>query len=118
MKLVPTIKLVKVINDDLPKSSRLTGYHIESLAIDAFRDYRGPQTTKAMLKHFFEAARGRVLTRIKDKTGQSIYVDEYLGSPGSKARKYVAEVLDRIFRRMRNADAARSKAQWLQLLGE
>jgi hypothetical protein len=53
-KLVPTIKLAKAINATLPEVHRLTGYHMESLAIAAFRGYSGPQTLSRMLPHFFE----------------------------------------------------------------
>ncbi|MBZ5514740.1 MAG: nucleotidyltransferase [Acidobacteriia bacterium] len=117
-KVIPTIKLVKVINETLSEATRLTGYHIESLAIEAFRDYGGPKNSKAMLVHFFDTSRTRVLNPIKDKTGQSVYVDEYLGPANSQARKMAAEALDRVLRRMKNADASRSKPQWLQILGE
>lgn len=36
-KLVPTIKLAKAVIGSLPEKQRLTGYHVESLAIAAFR---------------------------------------------------------------------------------
>jgi hypothetical protein len=35
MKVVPTIKLAKAINATLPEKQRLSGYHIESMAITA-----------------------------------------------------------------------------------
>jgi SMODS domain-containing protein len=117
-KVVPTIKLAKLINETLPEPARLSGYHIESLAIEAFKSYSGPLTAKAMLKHLLEDARSRVLSPILDKTGQSVYVDEYLGPSNSQARKVVSETLDRVLRRIKNADASRSKEQWLRILGE
>jgi len=55
-KLVPTIKLAKAINGQLPKTQRLSGYHMDSLAIAAFRRYAGEMTTSAMLP-FFSSAR-------------------------------------------------------------
>jgi len=38
-KLVPTIKLAKALIARLPKKQQLKGYHIESLAIEAFKTY-------------------------------------------------------------------------------
>ena len=85
-KLIPTIKLAKAINGELPESQRLSGYHIESLAIAAFRNYEGENSTSAMLPTFFERAKDLVRTPIKDSTGQSIHVDGYLGPAESSAR--------------------------------
>lgn len=117
-KVVPTIKLIKAINETLPEASRLTGYHIESLAIEAFRNYEGPVNTKAMLEHFSEDACTRVLRPIKDKTGQSVHVDDYLGPANTEDRKLISASLGRVLRRMKNADASRSKDQWLRIVGE
>jgi hypothetical protein len=117
-KVIPTIKLTKIINESFPESDRLTGYHIESLAIEAFRNYGGLLNPKAMLRHLTENASKRVLTPILDKTGQSVYVDEYLGSANSQKRKTASDNLERVVRRMRNADASRSEDQWLRILGE
>ena len=54
-KLVPTIKLAKAINGTLPDGQRLSGYHMESLGIAAFRNYDGEKTTTAMLPVFVRA---------------------------------------------------------------
>jgi Second Messenger Oligonucleotide or Dinucleotide Synthetase domain len=40
-KLVPTIKLAKAITGQLPEAQRLSGYHMESLGIAAFKNYGG-----------------------------------------------------------------------------
>src|SRR5262249_9730336 len=53
-KLVPTIKLAKAINATLPEQHQITGYHLESLAIAAFRGYSGPHVLSRMLPHFFK----------------------------------------------------------------
>jgi hypothetical protein len=116
-KLVPTIKLAKAILGVLPESQRLSGYHVESLAIAAFKDYSGPTTTASMLPVFFERAKDLVQSPIRDRTGQSVHVDEYLGESGSDARQNASHLLNRIAKRMRNATAAGSRAQW-QLLFE
>jgi hypothetical protein len=118
MKLVPMIKLAKAINDTLPESGRLSGYHIESIAIEAFRDYAGPVNPKAMLKHFYDKARGIVLSPIRDSSGQSVHVDEYLGGANAESRRVASASLDRVYRQMRNADGLGSVEQWLRLFGE
>lgn len=117
-KLVPTIKLTKAINAQFPDKLQLTGYHIESLAVDAFKSYTGPETAASMLPHFFERAKDLVLHSIKDKTGQSIRVDDYLGENNSLERYRISHLLNRISRRMKNASAAGSIEQWLSLFGE
>lgn len=116
-KLVPTIKLAKAIIGQLPEAQRLSGYHVESLAISAFRHYGGEKTTSAMLPTFFERARDLVLSPITDSTGQSVHVDSYLGPAQSDARLTASHVLGRLERRMRNATAAASTAQWQALFG-
>lgn len=116
-KLIPTIKFAKAVVGQLPEAQRLSGYHMESLAIAAFRDYVGEKTTPAMLPTFFERARELVLSPIKDSTGQSVHVDGYLGPANSEARQAASHVLGRLARRMRNATAAGSTAQWRALFG-
>ena len=117
-KLVPVIKLAKAIIGQLPESQRLSGYHIESLAIAAFKNYSGPKVTSAMLPTFFERAKELVLSPIRDKSGQSVHVDAYLGPADSEIRKTSSHVLGRISRRMRNAAAAGSSDDFLGLFGE
>jgi hypothetical protein len=111
-KLVPTIKLAKAVLGILPESQHLSGYHIESLAIAAFKEYAGQKTTSAMLPIFFERAKDLVLSLIKDRTGQSIHVDEYLGPEGSSERASASHLFGRLAKRMRNASAAGSATQW------
>ena len=117
-KIVPVIKLAKIINSEQPATLQLSGYHLESLAIKAFKEYKGPLNPKAMLEHLFDAARKLVLAPIKDSSNQSVHVDGYLGAANSTNRKEVSAALDRIYRRMKNADALRSEAQWLEPFGE
>lgn len=114
-KLVPCIKLVKAIVGTLPEKRRLTGYHAESLAIQVFKGYDGPKTPKAMARHFFERAPDHVKQPIKDSSGQSVHVDEYLGKANSLQRRIVADALGRIARKIRNADGARSLESWKDL---
>lgn len=116
-KLVPTIKLAKAIIGSLPDDKRLSGYHVESLAIAAFKNYEGPKIASAMLPVFFERAKDLVKSPIKDSTGQSVHVDGYLGDAGSADRVAAGHLLERIAKRMRNASAHQSAEQWEALFG-
>lgn len=88
-RVVPVIKLAKAMADCfITRSSRkISGYHMESLAIDAFKDYQGPPDPKAMLVHFLGHSIEAVKQPITDSTGQSRYVDEYLCTADSPLRK-------------------------------
>jgi hypothetical protein len=108
-RVVPVIKLAKRLIADLPESRRVSGYHMESLAIEAFKNYAGPKTVKAMLTHLMEAASTRVLTPIRDRSGQSLHVDDDLGKANSVERRLVADSLGRLARRMQYAT---SLSQW------
>jgi hypothetical protein len=112
--LVPTIKLVKSLISDLPKQQRLTGYHIEALALDAAKNYRGPMTPNAMLSHVLNHAATRSRMPISDISGQSRNVDDYLGKPNSTQRKLASQAIAGIRRRL---DAATSIAQWKAMFG-
>jgi hypothetical protein len=115
-KLVPVIKLSKAIVGKLPEHRQLTGYHTEVLAVSIFRDYSGPRTPKAMLRYFFDRLPGAVRTPRRDVTGQSVYLDQYLGSADSLSRKTVADAMERIARSIRNADGAQSITMWNEIL--
>lgn len=112
--LVPTIKLVKSLISDLPKQQQLTGYHIEALALDAAKGYRGIMTPKAILSHVLDHAATRSRTPISDISGQSRNVDDYLGKPDSAQRKLASQAIAGIKRRL---DAATSIAQWKAMFG-
>ena len=116
-KLVPTIKLAKAVMANVPECEGLSGYHVESLAIEAFRGYDGVRTTAAMLPAFFERARTLVLEPMRDSTGQSVHVDAGMGPPNSAARQAASHALGRVARQMRTASAAGSSERWAQLFG-
>ena len=88
-RVVPTIKLAKAIADCFIKLSdrRITGYHMESLAIEAFQNYQGALDPKSMLNQLFRNSVQAVMKPIADSSGQSRFVDEYLGLEGSRHRK-------------------------------
>ena len=114
-KLVPCVKLAKAIIAKLPEQRQLSGYHTESLAIQVFKGYDGPKTPKAMVRHFFEKAPEHLRQPIRDSSGQSVHVDEYLGAANSLQRRIVSDALGRISRKIRNADGSRSLASWKEL---
>ena len=60
---------------------------MESLAIDAFTGYEGKLDSRSMLVHFLGHSIRAVMTPIKDPTGQTRYVDGYLGQADSEPRK-------------------------------
>ena len=88
-RVVPVIKLAKAMADCfiMQEDRKLSGYHMESLAIDAFKGYQSPLDPKSMLIHFLGHSIEAVERPITDSTGQSRYVDEYLGSADSGPRK-------------------------------
>jgi hypothetical protein len=115
-KVVPVIKLYKAINAGLSKDAQLSGYHIESLAINAFENYQHDLSYKDMLLHLAEYASKAVLNPIKDSTGQSIHVDDYLGSPESSDRKRASAALENVVARMRSAGSEASLEKWKELV--
>ena len=88
-RVVPVIKLAKAMADCFVSrpSRKFSGYHMESLAIDAFKDYQGPLDPKAMLNRLFRHSTKAVMSPITDSTGQSRYVDEHLGPTDSAGRQ-------------------------------
>jgi hypothetical protein len=116
-KLVPTIKLVKAINGNLPAELQLSGYHIESLALQAFKGYRGTRTPATMLEHFFSKVPELVKTPIKDRTGQSVHVDDDLGPTNSDKRRLLSSSLDRIARRISFATVSTDLGKLQELFG-
>lgn len=117
-KLIPTIKLAKATMATWPESVRLSGYHVESLAIDAFRGYSGPKNTATMLPKFFESSSTSVLRPIRDSTGQSIHVDSYLGKANSEIRQKASHWCLQVSKRMKNASIQGSFNQWRELFDE
>ncbi len=91
-QVIPVIKLTKALAHRLIRSNRdkISGYHIESLAIEAFRNYRGPTDLRSMTIHLTDYSSRAVNQPIRDSTGQSRYVDDYLGPQGSSERQRAA----------------------------
>jgi hypothetical protein len=114
--VLPTIKLFKAIQDaKIPGTARLKGYHVEALALELFASYTGPLERKAMLEAFVEFASTRVVTPIRDATGQSDLVDGYLGQAHSSGRRTSAAYLRRLAGRMKAADQEGNVDTWVDL---
>jgi hypothetical protein len=113
---VPAIKLAKqIVAAQLREDERPSGYHLEALAVQAFGDYVGSRSPKAMLTHFFAAAARNVLQPIRDPSGQSLHVDDKLGEPRSPEREALSARLKGIADTMQNSRDARD---WDHLLGD
>ena len=81
-RVIPVIMLAKALADCFIKKrdNKIRGYHMEALAIDAFRNYQGDLGSKSMLIHLLGCSITAVMRPIADATGQSRFVDGYLGS--------------------------------------
>ena len=117
-KLVPTVKLAKAIIAELPQQQQISGYHAESLAVEAFKGFGGPFTHREMLRHYFTQGAKLLLKPIQDRTGQSVHVDDALGPADSLERKIVSDAFARVARRMANADSAGRVEDWKLLFGD
>ena len=92
----------------------ISGYHMESLAIEAFKNYQGPQDLKNMIRHFVDFSSRAVIKPITDPTGQSRHVDEYMGQQSSARRQRATKA----FQRMRHRfDACGTKEDIENLFG-
>ena len=115
-RVIPTIKLAKGLADHMIRSDRdkISGYHMESLAIEAFRNYQGSHDLKSMLRHFLDHSSKAVMKPITDPTGQSRHVDGDLGSTNSERRQRASEGFLKMMRRF---DDCRSRQDFDNLFG-
>lgn len=116
-RVVPLIKIVKAMVDQFPADMRPRGHHIEALAVEAFEAYRGRATIKAMMEYFFQDAARRVRAPLRDQTGQSDYLDDYMGARDSDPRRRLSGEFDRIHTNLQAADHDLSANGWLDALG-
>jgi hypothetical protein len=113
--VVPAIKLAKGILHQLPEPQRLSGYHVEAIAIDAFKNYHGPNSRQGMLRHLLHHAASTVLRPTGDITGQSVHIDTDLGGANSPDRQRISAAIRRIVSRM---DGATSVDDYKDLFGD
>lgn len=102
--VVPTIKLAKAVLRHLPEPQQLSGYHVEAIAVDAFRSYEGRRDRASMLVHLLRHAQQTVLRPTGDITGQSVHIDQHLGPANSQARQGLSAALGRIASRLERGD--------------
>ncbi len=111
-KVVPAIKLFKIAQDRLPENSRLGGYHVEAIAAEAFRDYHGPSDRAEMFLHLAREAAERTKRPMVETTGQSTYVDSYLGGEGSADRLRTSSAIQRLATRLGDAVRRNNLDEW------
>lgn len=113
--VVPAIKLAKGAIGQLPDRDRLTGYHIEAIAVDAFRSYEGSVSRDGVLRHLLDHAATAVLRPTGDITGQSVHLDDHLGPANSPDRQRISASLGRIVSKM---DSATSVEDYKEIFGD
>ena len=114
--VVPVIKLFKGIQSSLSQDVQLSGYHIESLAVNAFKNYSGSLSYKDMLKHLCKYTVDNVKKPVADSTGQSVHVDDRLGNANSADRLKISHHFERLSNKLESADDKRDSQQWKNLL--
>ena len=117
-RLIPSIKLIKGIIFGFPEKHQLKGYHVESLAVEIFEKSNKIQNSfkaKEIVSQFFKEAPALVRKPVKDITGQTKYVDEYLGKTDSITRLIVADNLERTYRQIELSDTANIKNTWIDI---
>jgi len=70
---------------------------------------------KDLVSSFFQKSAQLIQKPIKDVTGQSLFVDEYLGKKESFERFMAADNLERTYRQIELADTGRIKSIWSEL---
>lgn len=94
--VIPTIKLAKAAISGLPEAQQLSGYHVEAIAVDAFKSYTGRRDRISMLRHLVAHSADAVLRPTGDITGQSVHIDAHLGAANSPHRRAVSASLRRL----------------------
>ena len=115
--VIPVIKLAKGAMNEVGLNPKIKGYHTEALAVEIFRDYNGERTKKAMLEYFFLKASEMVKKPIMEISGQSQYVDDYLGKSGSAERVSISQEMKSIYDKMAEADNNFSSDDWMGSIG-
>jgi hypothetical protein len=87
------------------------------LAVQAIEGYEGRRVYKDMLMHFLRSAAEGVRTPIRDRTGQSIHVDDYMGTADSQVRQRASSFIGRLARRLEIADRERRSGEWEKIFG-
>ncbi len=115
--VVPVIKLFKGAQSSFPEDAQLSGYHVESLAVNAFRNYTGNLNTKEMFRHLCGYITDQVKFPVADSTGQSIHVDDSFGPANSTQRQLSSTYVQRLANRLDAADSNRDPEVWKEVFG-
>lgn len=115
--VIPVIKLAKGAMSEAGIEPKIKGYHTEALAVEIFQRYEGNRTKKAMLEYFFEQAAEIIKKPIREISGQSFYVDDYLGPTGSSERQTISKKLESIHDKMSKANSNNSSDVWFEGIG-
>lgn len=109
-KIVPALKLTKQL---LQKQDiKIKSYHIENIALDAFRGYTGSLTPEALIKYLINYSKSAIFNNIGDPCHQSEYIDSYLGKKGSEIRKKLAQKINKLDIKLQNTT---TQAEWEKL---
>ena len=113
-KVVPVVKLYKIAQERMPEATRLTGYHVEAIAVDAFKDYSGSLEQREMFLHLARTASRVTESPLVETTGQATYVDTYLGPAGSAERIRGSENIKRMVTRLERANERCELNDWYE----
>lgn len=98
------IRMFKLMQEKrLYKEERLKGYHIEAIAYMAFQNPGKANDHRTALEYMTRAAANIVRRPIKDSTGQSRHVDDYLGARDSSERTKASHALTHLADKMKEA---------------
>ncbi|MCI0655080.1 MAG: hypothetical protein L0Y39_11470, partial [Methylococcaceae bacterium] len=114
--VIPVIKLFKGAQSCFPKDHCLSGYHVESLAVNAFSDYNGTLSRKEMFRYFCDYVSKNVTKPVADSTGQSVHVDDRLGQADSIERRQIAATVNRLVGRLNAAEVKHDASKWGDIL--
>lgn len=117
-KLVRVIKLFKLAQESVPERSRLSGYHIEALAMSAFAARQDDLSLRSLLTTMVNHVSTHLDSPIVDPTNQSNHVDDYLGPANSSARIRASRDFARMAHRLQAADHDSDKGTWEDILGQ
>ena len=112
-KVVPVIKIVKALYSHLPEEYKLSGYHIEAMAVEMFTSYSGRHTLHDMTQYYLDKAKDMVKEPTHDITGQSGTIDSYFGDYNSISRQKLSQHLKEISERFKNSDSTTIKNELL-----
>jgi len=111
-QVIPLIKIAKKLFAKQPEQRQPEGYHLECLAVEAFRNYSGEKIQRSMLHHLLNTAANSVNQPMHDVTGQSTSADGYLGEAGSLQRRNLADAFSTLARRLKNAEETTNFDKW------